>query len=173
MAPAPDNRSSICTCICSADDRSRGLRDSQHTDTLSSVSFQKGQIKQAETNRRARLGERARAALQHNFYWTGPTSSGRAMPAQQLRQVLREGRPRQHHVAAHFVRLLLQVALHVRQESDDRVPFFSLLFSFGIRVRGFALALFRSKMISDGFSSPFCYIWSIRSFRSSRIRPSH
>ena len=43
------------------------------------------------------------------------------------------------------------------------VPFFSLLFSLGISVRGLALALFRSKMISDGFSSPFCFMRSSRS----------
>ena len=36
------------------------------------------------------------------------------------------------------------------------VPFFSLLFSFGIRVSGFTPALFRSKIIREGFSSPFC-----------------
>src|ERR1700731_4138608 len=34
------------------------------------------------------------------------------------------------------------------------VPFFSLLLSLGIRVRGFALALFRSKIIRDGFPLP-------------------
>ena len=43
------------------------------------------------------------------------------------------------------------------------VPFFSLLFSLGIRVNGFTLLLFRSKIISDGFSSPFCCIFSIKS----------
>ena len=43
------------------------------------------------------------------------------------------------------------------------VPFFSLLLSLGISVSGFTLSLFRSKMISDGFSSPFCCIFSIRS----------
>ena len=36
------------------------------------------------------------------------------------------------------------------------VPFFNLLLSLGIRISGLALALFRSKMMSDGFSSPFC-----------------
>ncbi len=30
------------------------------------------------------------------------------------------------------------------------VPFFSLLFSFGMSVKGLALALFRSKIIRDG-----------------------
>src|ERR1700719_1398220 len=43
-----------------------------------------------------------------------------AVAAQQLGQVLGEGGARQYHVASHFVRLLLQVALHVRQEADDR-----------------------------------------------------
>ena len=37
------------------------------------------------------------------------------------------------------------------------VPFFSLLLSLGISVNGLALALFRSKMMSDGFSSPLCF----------------
>ncbi len=44
------------------------------------------------------------------------------------------------------------------------VPFFSLLFNFGISVRGFTLARLRSKIISDGFSSPGMLHFSIRSF---------
>src|SRR5208282_1537443 len=52
------------------------------------------------------------------------------MPAQQLRQILRERRPRQHHVTAHFVGFLLQVALHVRKKSNDRRPLFQLAFQF-------------------------------------------
>ena len=44
------------------------------------------------------------------------------------------------------------------------VPFFSLLFSFGIRVRGFALALLRSKIISEGFPSQLLLRRSARSF---------
>ena len=43
----------------------------------------------------------------------------RTMAAQQLRQVLRKGRARQNHVASHFVSLLLQIALHMREEADD------------------------------------------------------
>ena len=43
------------------------------------------------------------------------------------------------------------------------VPFFNLLFSLGMSVRGLALMLLRSKMISEGFSSPFCFIRSSRS----------
>src|ERR1019366_3621824 len=54
----------------------------------------------------------------------------RPMPAQQLRQILRKRRPRQHHITAHFVSFLLQVALHVREKSDDRRPFFQLAFQF-------------------------------------------
>ena len=50
----------------------------------------------------------------------------RAMTTQQLRKVLRKRRPRQHHVTPHFVRLLLQIALHVRKESDDRRPLLQL-----------------------------------------------
>ena len=38
------------------------------------------------------------------------------------------------------------------------VPFFSLLFSFGMSVKGLALALFKSKMIREGFSSPLLFI---------------
>src|SRR5882762_4011868 len=53
-----------------------------------------------------------------------------AMPAQQLREILRKCRARQHHVTAHFVRLLLQVALHVRQESYDRRPLLQLALQF-------------------------------------------
>src|SRR6202795_4498292 len=53
-----------------------------------------------------------------------------SMPAQQLRQILRKCRARQHHVTSHFVRLLLQVALHVREESNDRRPLFQLALQF-------------------------------------------
>jgi hypothetical protein len=48
------------------------------------------------------------------------------MPPQQLRQILRKRRPRQNHVASYFVRLLLQISLHVRQKSDDRRPLLQL-----------------------------------------------
>ena len=41
------------------------------------------------------------------------------MAAQKLGKVLGERRTGQDHVASHFVRLLLQIALHVREESDD------------------------------------------------------
>src|SRR6202140_1530666 len=64
-----------------------------------------------------------------------------SMPAQQLRQILRKCRARQHHVTAHLVRLLLQVTLHVREESYDRRPLLQFAFQFwnkrqslGIRV---------------------------------------
>ena len=40
------------------------------------------------------------------------------------------------------------------------VAFLSFALSLGIRVSGFAPTLFRSKMMSDGFSSPFCPILS-------------
>jgi len=53
------------------------------------------------------------------------------MPAQQLGQVLRERRPGQYHVAPHFVRLLLQIALHVRQEPDNR----SALLQLALKLR--------------------------------------
>src|SRR5208283_297124 len=52
------------------------------------------------------------------------------MTAQQLRQVLRKRRARQHHVTAHFVRLLLQVTLYVREESDDRRALLQLALQF-------------------------------------------
>ena len=38
----------------------------------------------------------------------------RAMPPQQLRQILRKRRPRHHDVGAGFLRLLLQFTLHMR-----------------------------------------------------------
>src|SRR4029077_7519188 len=44
------------------------------------------------------------------------------------------------------------------------VPFFSLLFSFGISVKGLAFALFKSKMIREGCSTPLLFIRSARSF---------
>ena len=43
------------------------------------------------------------------------------------------------------------------------VPFFSFDFSLGMSVSGLALALLRSKMISEGFSSPFCCMRSAKS----------
>src|SRR4029077_14582660 len=39
-------------------------------------------------------------------------------------------RERQYHVTSHFVRLLLQIALHVREESNDRGPLLQLAFQF-------------------------------------------
>src|SRR5262252_5999254 len=42
------------------------------------------------------------------------------MPPEQLRQILGKCRAGQHHVAANFVRPLLQVSLDVRKKTDDR-----------------------------------------------------
>lgn len=36
------------------------------------------------------------------------------MAAQELRQILRECRARQHHIASHLVGFLFEVALHMR-----------------------------------------------------------
>src|ERR1700674_50112 len=52
------------------------------------------------------------------------------MPAQQLRQILRKRRARQYHVTTHFVRLLLQIALHVREKSNNRRPLLQLALQF-------------------------------------------
>src|ERR1700687_4395300 len=52
------------------------------------------------------------------------------MAAQQLRQILRKCRAWQHHLTSHFVRLLLQVALHVREESYDRRLLLQLALQF-------------------------------------------
>src|SRR5258708_12510539 len=52
------------------------------------------------------------------------------MPAQQLRQILRKRRARQYHVTSHFVRLLLQVALHVREKPYDRRSLLQLALQF-------------------------------------------
>src|SRR5207248_4116650 len=54
-----------------------------------------------------------------------------AVPAQQLRKILRERRARQHHVTSHFVRLLLQIALYVGEKSNNRSAFFQLGFELG------------------------------------------
>src|SRR5208283_5172795 len=43
-----------------------------------------------------------------------------AVAAQKLGQVLGEGGTRQNHVASHFVSFLLQIALHMREKSNDR-----------------------------------------------------
>ena len=59
------------------------------------------------------------------------------MAAQQLRQILRERRARQYHVAAHFMRLLLQVTLHVREEADDRSSLLQLALQLGDQRQGF------------------------------------
>ena len=59
------------------------------------------------------------------------------MAAEYLGQVLRERRPRQHHITSHFVRLLLQIALDVRQEADDRRVLLQLAFEFGDECQGF------------------------------------
>jgi len=54
------------------------------------------------------------------------------------------------------------------------VPFFSLLFNFGMSVKGLALALFKSKMIREGCSTPFAlHPVSEGPSQSSRTRPSH
>lgn len=58
---------------------------------------------------------RALPALLHD--WSGVF--WRAMSPQQLRKVLRKRGPGQHHVAPHLVRLLLEIALHVREEPDN------------------------------------------------------
>ena len=60
---------------------------------------------------------------------------GCPVPAQQLRKVLRKGRARQHHVATHLVRFLLEISLHVRKESDHR-GFLVLAFEFGNQRQG-------------------------------------
>src|ERR1700675_162185 len=44
------------------------------------------------------------------------------------------------------------------------VPFFNLLFSFGMSVKGLAFALFKSKMIREGCSTPLLFIRSVSSF---------
>ena len=44
---------------------------------------------------------------------------GSSVPPQKLGKILGERRARQDHVASHFVRFLLQIALHVREEADD------------------------------------------------------
>src|SRR5581483_328621 len=56
---------------------------------------------------------------------------GCAVAPQQRRQILREGRTRHHHIAASFLRLHLQVALHVRDEADDVGSLLQLRLEFG------------------------------------------
>jgi len=56
-----------------------------------------------------------------------------AVAAEEVREILREGGARNHHVATGFHRLQLQVALHVRHESDDRG--FLLQFLLELRYR--------------------------------------
>ena len=90
-------------------------------------------------------------------------SSGARVAAQDLRQVLRKRRARHHHVASGFLRLHLQLALHVRDEANDVGRLLQLRLQFwnhGERLG--AETLFRSKMMSAGLSSPF---WPMRSFR--------
>lgn len=55
---------------------------------------------------------------------------GRAVAAQQLRQILRKCRSRQDHIASHFVRLLLQVSLDVGKKSNDGRSLFQLSLQF-------------------------------------------
>src|ERR1019366_818565 len=55
----------------------------------------------------------------------------RSVTPQQLRKILRERGTGQDHVAPHLVSLLLQIALHVRQESDDRGSLLELRLQFG------------------------------------------
>ena len=59
------------------------------------------------------------------FFFRSPVT------AQQLRQVLGKCRARQHHVAAHFVGLLLQISLDMGKESDNRGSLLQLAFQFG------------------------------------------
>ena len=78
----------------------------------------------------------------------------RAVAAEQLWQILRESRARDHHVGSGFHGLDLEVALHVREEADDGCFLFNSRRSLGMVLSGLAAALFRSKMMSEGFSSP-------------------
>src|SRR5579863_1562803 len=55
----------------------------------------------------------------------------RAVAAQQLGEVLRERGAGQDHIASHFVGLLLEVSLHVREEADDRSSLFQFALEFG------------------------------------------
>src|ERR1700737_3834558 len=57
------------------------------------------------------------------FFWS-------AMATQKLWQVLRECRARQNHIASHLMRLLLQVSLDMRQESNN-----GGLFQLGFKLR--------------------------------------
>ena len=53
------------------------------------------------------------------------------MAAKQVWQILGKGRARQHHVTSRFLRLHLQVPLHVRQEPDNAGPLFQPRFELG------------------------------------------
>src|SRR5580658_10001159 len=82
----------------------------------------------------ARAGTLAPTLLCRGFVFWGTVA------AEQLGQVLGECGARQYHVASDLVRLLLQVALHVRQEADDRsllqlaLEFGNQRQRFGVRV---------------------------------------
>ena len=58
------------------------------------------------------------------------------MPAQQLGQILGEGGTWQHHVTTDFVRLLLQVSLHVGKKANNRSPLLELGFQLGNQAQG-------------------------------------
>src|SRR5882672_2981170 len=64
---------------------------------------------------------------------------GRAVAAQELRQVLRKRGARQDHIASHFVRLLLQVSLDVGKKSNDGRSLFQL--SLQLRNQGQRLSV--------------------------------
>ena len=82
----------------------------------------------ADTDKRRSIGERARATVEGRFSWT--TVAERAYESysalhrsgvsfEDLRHVLRKRRARHHHVAAGFLRLLLQLSLNVRKIADQ------------------------------------------------------
>jgi len=60
----------------------------------------------------------------------------RAVPAQKLGKVLREGGTRQNHIAADFMGFLLQVSLNMRQKTDDRSAFLEFGFQLGNQAQG-------------------------------------
>src|SRR5579871_5639797 len=54
-----------------------------------------------------------------------------SMTPQQRRQILRERGARQYHIATRFLRLHLQLALHMRNETDDCRSLFQFFFQLG------------------------------------------
>src|SRR4029077_19337823 len=113
LAPALDSPSSTCTFTCWVDAHSAGLRDKPEKYLNANFLLIEGNRTKAADRGPPRFATKAELLHRRLGVFRRP------MAPQQLRKILRERRPGQNHVTSHFVRLLLQIALNVRQEPNN------------------------------------------------------